>query len=62
MAVNVTFGDVFTSDCDVLINTTGPDYNLDSKLRPGPTRGGFREYIVPGPGSGGARAKGARKS
>ena len=28
----------------------------------GPARGGFRGYIVPGPGPGGARAQGAWKS
>ena len=31
-------------------------------FQPGPTRGGFRGYIVPGPGARGARSQGARKS
>ena len=31
IAVNVTGGDIFTSDCQVLINTTGNDYNLAGK-------------------------------
>ena len=31
IAVNVTGGDIFASDCQVLINTTGSDYNLAGK-------------------------------
>ena len=31
VAVNVTGGDIFASNCEVLINTTGNDYNLYGK-------------------------------
>ena len=60
MKVNLKKSQVFSCEKELL-----GVFRMSQKitlLLPGPARGGFRGDIVPGPGSTGARAQGARKS